>query len=67
MKEKQIINLIESTRALYQTQKDIALRDLKKDMSKMSAQQIANEMIFIQEMESRAYCLKLLLEDIMGD
>lgn len=67
MKEKQIINLIESTRALYQTQKDIALRDLKKDMSKMSVQQIAKEMVFIQEMESRAYCLKLLLEDIMED
>ena len=61
---EEIINQIKETRNLYLNQCAIARIKLKQEMTEMSAQQIQKEMLYITDMESRAYAMFLLLEDL---
>ena len=63
MKEK-IIQKIKDTRMLYLHEEQYAREKMHKEMDMMTAQQIQQETIFIQDMESRAYALFLLLEEL---
>ena len=63
MKEK-IIQLIKESKETYLLHCSNARKKLAKNYDQMTAQQIAGETIFIQDMESRAYALSLLLEEI---
>ena len=64
MKSEQMIKLIEETRQLYLTHVNHARRKLDAQIEHLTAQQIAQETIYIQDMESRAYALLLLIEEI---
>lgn len=64
MKSEQMIKLIEDTRQLYLIQANYAKSKLNAQIEHLTAQQIAYETIHIQDMESRAYALQLLIEEI---
>ena len=64
MKSEQMIKLIEETRQLYIIQANYGKKKLNSKIEFLTAQQIAQETIHIQDMESRAYALKLLIEEI---
>lgn len=59
-----IINLIKESKALYLVHVEQARTRLKKRMDDMTSHQISTEMLYIQDMESRAYAMQLLLEEI---
>lgn len=64
MKSEQMIKLIEETRQLYLNEVKHARTRLNSSIEHMTGQQIAQETLFIQDMESRAYALFLLIEEI---
>ena len=64
MTGKEIITLIKDTKELYIREITHARERLNRESENMTAQQIAKEVIFIQDMESRAYAFSLLLEEI---
>lgn len=64
MTGKEIITLIKETKQLYLREIAYARERLNRQIENMTAQQIAQENIFIQDMESRAYAFSLLLEEI---
>ena len=64
MKAEKIIQTIKETRKLYLNQCALSRIKLSQEMKNMTAQQIQQEMLFISDMESRAYCLFLLLEEL---
>ena len=59
-----IIKTIKESKELYLTHAISAKEKLKKRLDYSTAQQVAEETIYIQDMESRAYALILLLEEI---
>ena len=61
---QEIIQKIKDQKELYIHEVEMARKRLKKHEDDMTAQQISQEVIFIQDMESRAYAMSLLLEEI---
>lgn len=61
---EEIIKTIKETRELYLKHCAIAIVKLKEEMTQLSAQQIQQEMLYISDMESRAYAMFLLLEEL---
>lgn len=64
MTSAKIISKIKETRERYLAEAGFARRRLSHNLSNLTGQQIQQENIFIQDMESRAYSLFLLLEEI---
>ena len=62
--KKQILNYIHESLELYSKHAKYSREKLQKNMNDMTGQQIMIENLFIADMESRAYAMKLLLEDI---
>ena len=64
MPTEKIIETIKDNKERYLKEASFARVKLQANMKAMTAQQISTEMMFIQDMESRAYCLFLLLEEL---
>ena len=64
MTKEQVIKLIKDQQSLYLGEARISRDKIANRMKSATAQQIMQETIFMQDMESRAYAMKLLLEDI---
>lgn len=64
MTTEKIIETIKDNKERYLKEASFARVKLQANMKDMTAQQISTEMMFIQDMESRAYCLFLLLEEL---
>lgn len=64
MTVEKLIDFIDSMMKIYETHSQFAREKLFKRMKEMTAHQIETELMYIADMESRAYALKLLLEDI---
>ena len=64
MNKEEIINLIKNTRSQYLIELEHARERLHKRFEDLTSHQIEAEMEFIRDMESRAYALQLLLEEI---
>lgn len=64
MTTTKIITKIKESRERYLAEAGFARRRLSKNLNNITGQQIQQENIFIQDMESRAYALFLLLEEI---
>ena len=64
MSKEEIIKTIKESRTCYLIHVEHARKRLQDHIENMTAQQIAQETIYIQDMESRAYALMLLLEEI---
>ena len=67
MTSLQIVNLIQETKERYLNEVKHARARLKKHEEDLTAQQISTEVIFIADMESRAYAMTLLLEEITDE
>ena len=64
---QEIILKIKAQKELYIHEVEMARKRLKRHEDELTAQQISQEIIFIQDMESRAYAMTLLLEEIEED
>ena len=64
MTTEKIINTIKESREMYLHHAKHSREVLSNKMQLMTGQQIQQEMLFITDMESRAYALKLLLEEL---
>ena len=65
MTEQKILRKIEETRQCYLHEALVARERLIKNVKDgFTGQQIERDLVFITDMESRAYCLLLLLEEI---
>lgn len=64
MTKTEIIVLIKETKNRYATEMTLAVKRLHDNVKNMTSQQAQQEMIFISDMESRAYAMTLLLEEI---
>ena len=64
MTNEKILKTIKETRQLYLNEKNLAVTKLSKELSNLTSSQVQQEMIFIADMESRAYALTLLIEDL---
>lgn len=64
MTTEKIIETIKENKERYLKEASIARVKLQANMKDMTAQQIQQDMLFISDMESRSYCLFLLLEEI---
>lgn len=62
--ENKIIQLIKEDRENYLHHANIEKESVKRHFNEMTAQQIQRSMVYIQDMESRAYAMMLLLEEI---
>ena len=63
-KGNKIIEVIKESRRLYLNHAQFAREKLSKKMNNLTAQQVQTEMMYIADMESRAYALSLLLEEL---
>ena len=61
---EELIQKIKERRERYLSQLNNARLRLKKEMDYMTSSQISSDMLHIHDLESRAYALLLLLEDI---
>ena len=64
MNREEIIKKIKESRTCYLVHVEHARKIFQDNIEDMTAQQIAIETIYIQDMESRAYALTLLLEEL---
>lgn len=64
MNKEKIIQLIRSHLERYERQVNFSKEKMKRHIYFSTSQQIAQENIFILDMESRAYALVLLLEEL---
>ena len=64
MEKEKFIELVKAQQELYLHESQKARERMNKYINEMTAQQIAQEVIFIQDMESRSYAMKLLIEDL---
>ena len=61
---KQIIELINERMKSYKYHKEHHYKELTRNMEAYTSYQVQQEMIFISDMESREYALRILLEEI---
>ena len=64
MTKKEIIQLIKDTKDLYFNELNLAKKKLSKRLDDLTSHQIECELSYTRDMESRAYALMLLLEEI---
>ena len=64
MNKEEIINLIKNTRTQYLIEMEHAREKLHKKFDDYTTHQMMSQLEFIGDMESRAYALQLLLEEI---
>lgn len=67
MEKEKIIETIKNQKTQYLIEVESARNRLQKRFENLTAHQIEAEMEFIRDMESRAYAMTLLLEDITDE